>query len=173
MIVLAKPVCSEVGLTNLVLVGVPHKCWPQLQGDLEHIVHVLIPRSQVQKLRSDTLSHTGHFAHSLLTGKVQKSILALDNCALALKDKPLTVVRVVEIECLDSGMTPVEVDKTDDIEVLIILLKSLLKSGILLDFPAASVTSFRMSFRFVRYSSISFSWYAMYRSLLNTGTPFS
>ena len=72
---------------------------------------------KVQELRSHPLHHAGHPAHPFLACKIPKSILVLDDCALALRDKPLSDVPVITGERLDLGVSPVEVDKPDDIEV--------------------------------------------------------
>ena len=55
-------------------------------------------------------------------------MLVLDDCALALRDTPLSDVPVLNGEHLDSGMSLVEVDKPNDIEILIKLLKTLFEA---------------------------------------------
>ena len=131
MLIPTKPVCPKVGITNLVLSGVLDQrlhSQPRLKRDLEHTVHVLIPECQVQELRSFPLRHAGHPAH-LLSCKIPRCTLVLDDCALALRDEPLTDIPVINCKRLDLGMSPVEADKPNDMDILITLLKSLLKPG--------------------------------------------
>ena len=51
---------------------------------------------------------SGHFAHPFLSCKRPKSILVLDDCALALRDELLSSVLVISGERLGLGMSPVE-----------------------------------------------------------------
>ena len=82
-------------------------------------MRVLIPCSQVQELRSNPLHHAEHPAHSFMSCEIPKSILVLDDCALAMRDEPLSNVPVNNGEGLGLGMSPIEVDKPNDIEALI------------------------------------------------------
>ena len=60
----------------------------------------------------------------------------LDDGTLALRDEPLAVALVLKGQCLVGGMSPTEIDKSNDIKVHIELLKCLLR--ILVDSPAAA-----------------------------------
>ena len=76
----------------------------------------------------------------------------LDDGALALRDRLLAKILVINGHCLVGRVTPVEIDKTSDIKILVEFLKCLLKPGILVDSPAASVASVVISSRFKRCS---------------------
>ena len=135
MLIPTKLVCAKVGVTGLLVGGVAnqrhhsYQCWPRLKCDLEHMVHVLIPGSQIQELRSNPLRHAGHPAHAFLPCKISKSILVFHDCALALMYGPLANIPVMSGECLDLGMSSGETDQPNDIEVVVKLLKSLLEPG--------------------------------------------
>ena len=100
-----------------------------------------------EQLRCNPLCHTGQSAHPLLTGQVADGMLVLDDGALALWNAALSDEAIVN-----------ETDKTNHIEVLIILLKSTLEPQNLGRLPAVSVTSFVISSRFKRYSLMCSSW---------------
>ena len=60
MVVLAEPICTKVGVTDLVVNAKvderlhPYQCWQWLEDS----VHVLISGSKIEQLRCDPLCHT-------------------------------------------------------------------------------------------------------------------